>query len=236
MSQGNDGDQALPRPSVVVAKAGTPSHELSPKAIKGILVNPIYAGLGPFPPIVSDLDWVRACASLIKQDGAEQFLVNLLYVLRESLNEDLLQKVRDTAASAKTSKSIVVGPPQANAPRMTSEIPKRPDDERQVGHSRLAARRRVRKLALRKCERGYPMKSTRVIHGGADQLLSSRFPLLRPASKSSAGQPGRDEQTGAVRASLEIETRRSQSVEESRSGVHRAGGYLNRLEIAGHPG
>jgi hypothetical protein len=135
MSQGNDGDQALPRPNVVVAKAGTPSHELSPKAIKGILVNPIYAGLGPFPPIVSDLEWVRACATLIKQDGAEQFLVNLLYVLRESLNEDLLQKVRDTAASAKKGKSIVVGPPQARAPRLPSEMPDRTDDERQIGET-----------------------------------------------------------------------------------------------------
>jgi hypothetical protein len=51
--------------------------------------------------MVSDLDWVRACARLIKQDGAEQFLVNLLDVLRESLNEDLLQELRNSAASAK---------------------------------------------------------------------------------------------------------------------------------------
>ena len=60
-------------------------HELSPEAIRGILVNPIYAGVGPFPRLVEDAAWVRACAKLIEKDGSEQFLVNLLFVLRECL-------------------------------------------------------------------------------------------------------------------------------------------------------
>jgi hypothetical protein len=49
---------------------------------------PIYTGVGPFPRLVEDAAWVRACAKLIKEEGAEQFLVNLLYVLRESLPEE----------------------------------------------------------------------------------------------------------------------------------------------------
>ena len=81
----NGGHPPLPAPNVVVARSGTPMHELSPAAVKGILVNPIYAGVGPFPQLVEDEAWVRACVKLIEEEGAQQFLVNLLFVLRECL-------------------------------------------------------------------------------------------------------------------------------------------------------
>jgi hypothetical protein len=35
-----------------------------------------------------DAVWVRACAKLIEEEGPEQFLVNLLYVLRECFQEE----------------------------------------------------------------------------------------------------------------------------------------------------
>jgi hypothetical protein len=60
-------------------------HEPTPAAIKGVLVNPIYTGVGPFPRLVEDEAWVRACAKLIEEEGSDQFLVNLLHVLRECL-------------------------------------------------------------------------------------------------------------------------------------------------------
>ena len=81
--ESNGGSKPLPAPNVVVARAGTPLEELSPEAVKGILVNPIFAAVGPFPRLVEDAAWVRACARLIEEEGAEQFLVNLLHVLRE---------------------------------------------------------------------------------------------------------------------------------------------------------
>src|SRR5262245_58276782 len=81
----NGGYPPLPAPNVVVAWSGTPMHELSPAALKGILVNPIYTGMGPFPRVVSGHAWVRACTKLIEEEGTEQFLVNLLHVLRDSL-------------------------------------------------------------------------------------------------------------------------------------------------------
>jgi hypothetical protein len=84
----NGGHPPLPAPNVAVARAGTPMHELSPAAIKGILVNPIYTGVGPFPRLVKDEAWVRACAKLIEEEGADQFLVNLLYALRECFQEE----------------------------------------------------------------------------------------------------------------------------------------------------
>ena len=83
--EGSGGESPLPAPNVVVARSGTPPDELSPEAVKGILVNPIYAGLGPFPRLVQDDAWVRGCARMIEEEGAEQVLVNLLYVLRECL-------------------------------------------------------------------------------------------------------------------------------------------------------
>jgi len=81
-------NEPLPAPNVVVARAGTPLQELSPEAVKGILINPIYTGVGPFPRMVQDEAWVRACAKLIEEDGVEQFLVNLLHLLRECFHEE----------------------------------------------------------------------------------------------------------------------------------------------------
>ena len=81
--EGNGSDQPLPAPNVVVARTGAPLHKLPAEAVKGILVNPIYTGIGPFPRLVEDAAWVRACAKLIEEEGPDQFLVNLLYVLRE---------------------------------------------------------------------------------------------------------------------------------------------------------
>ena len=78
----------LPAPNVVVARSGTPPDQLSPEAVKGILVNPLYTGVGPFPRLVEDAAWVRACAKLIAEEGSAQFLVNLLYVLRECFQEE----------------------------------------------------------------------------------------------------------------------------------------------------
>jgi hypothetical protein len=85
--EGNGTDQPLPAPNVTVARSGTRLEELAPEAVKGILVNPIYTGVGPFPRLVQDGAWVRACARLIEEEGAHQFLVNLLYVLRECFQE-----------------------------------------------------------------------------------------------------------------------------------------------------
>jgi hypothetical protein len=87
-AEGNGSDRPLPAPNVVVTRAGAPVHELPREAVKGILVNPIYAGVGPFPRLVEDAAWVRACAKLIQEEGAEQFLVNLLHVLRECFREE----------------------------------------------------------------------------------------------------------------------------------------------------
>ena len=76
----------LPRPNVEV-RFSDEEGELTPAEIRGMVCNPIYAGFGPFPPLVSDEQWVAAAGQFIKKEGTEQFLVNLLFVLRKTFEE-----------------------------------------------------------------------------------------------------------------------------------------------------
>lgn len=50
--------------------------------IRKMITNPVYAGLGPYPAIVSDADWIAAASKLIKQRGAASFLREMLANLR----------------------------------------------------------------------------------------------------------------------------------------------------------
>lgn len=60
-------------------------EEMNEAAARGMLSNPVYVGVPPYNRVVSDEAWVRAAVKLIEEDGAEQFLVNLLYMLRVSM-------------------------------------------------------------------------------------------------------------------------------------------------------
>ena len=71
----------LPKVNVEFGRSG---DEMTPAKMRGMICNPIYAGIDPFPALISDEEWVRAATQMIKKEGREQFLVNLLYVLRES--------------------------------------------------------------------------------------------------------------------------------------------------------
>lgn len=73
----------LPKPNVEFA-ANADSGEMTPEKVRSLFCNPIYAGFGPFPALIDDDTWVRAAAQAIREHGPEQFLVNLLYVLRKS--------------------------------------------------------------------------------------------------------------------------------------------------------
>jgi hypothetical protein len=77
----------LPQPNVRFRTADQ-LGDLTPADLRGIICNPVYAGLGPFPAIVSDEEWVTAAARAIREDGAEQFLVNLLHVLRATFADE----------------------------------------------------------------------------------------------------------------------------------------------------
>jgi len=74
----------LPRPSV-----GSPDSEASPgkfdeSGVKGMAMNPVYAGVGEYPKMVTDDQWVAAAGRVLEEDGPEQFLVNMLHILRRT--------------------------------------------------------------------------------------------------------------------------------------------------------
>jgi len=86
---GRSGDQdntePIPRPNVYVPRAGEDPGNFGEAGIKGMMINPIYAGIGEYPRLMSDEQWVRAAKKVLEEDSAEQFLVNLLHVLRSTL-------------------------------------------------------------------------------------------------------------------------------------------------------
>ncbi len=73
----------LPPPNAAFRTSGQ-TGDITPAEVRGMISNPVYAGMGPFPALVSDEEWVAAATQAIKKEGAEQFLVNLLYVLRQT--------------------------------------------------------------------------------------------------------------------------------------------------------
>ena len=81
------GNRKLPPPNAKFRSADQTGN-LTPAEIRGMICNPVYAGFGPFPALVSDEQWVATAAKAIEKEGVDQFLVNLLYVLRETFAED----------------------------------------------------------------------------------------------------------------------------------------------------
>jgi hypothetical protein len=82
-NQGKSGP--LPKPNVYVPRAGEDPRNLGAAGIKGMVINPIYTGVSEYPRMISDEQWVSAAKKVLEEDGAEQFLVNLLHVLRSTL-------------------------------------------------------------------------------------------------------------------------------------------------------
>ena len=84
-SNGED-DAPLPQPNADMRR-NDDNGEFTEGQIRGIICNPIYAGIGPYPALIDDKMWVNAASRSIEKDGNEQFLVNLLHLLRQSLQD-----------------------------------------------------------------------------------------------------------------------------------------------------
>lgn len=77
----------LPKPNVEYATAAD-AGDMTPEKVRGMIANPIYTGIGPFAVLISDQEWIENAVREIEKGGAEQFLVNMLYVLRRSFDTD----------------------------------------------------------------------------------------------------------------------------------------------------
>jgi len=84
--ESNGPQDPLPPPNVKVRKSGD-TGPWTEGQVRGIIANPLYAGIGPYPSLVTDEQWVRAAAKAVREDGSEQFFVNLLAVLRDGLKD-----------------------------------------------------------------------------------------------------------------------------------------------------
>jgi hypothetical protein len=84
-----DGDLPdLPEPDVEFMATGTRPEDITAAGVKGLTMNPIYADVGQFTPSVTDKEWVAACRTIIEGDGSEQFLVNMLALLRSTFGHE----------------------------------------------------------------------------------------------------------------------------------------------------
>ena len=83
--EGNPGGRRrLPLPNVGALEHGDDPSKFGVAEIKGMVINPIYAGVADYPRLVTDEDWVGSARNVLAEDGPDQFLVNLLYVLRRT--------------------------------------------------------------------------------------------------------------------------------------------------------
>jgi hypothetical protein len=67
----------LPKPNAIAPMSGETNW--TAEKVKAIFCNPLYIG----HPL-SEEEWVRQAAKMIKEDGREQFLVNMLAVMRQT--------------------------------------------------------------------------------------------------------------------------------------------------------
>ena len=81
---------SLPKPNAEFVE-DSDKEELDEEVARGVICNPVYAGFGPFPNLVDDKTWIEANKAAIEVDGAEQYLVNLLHLLRSSFKETEIQ-------------------------------------------------------------------------------------------------------------------------------------------------
>jgi hypothetical protein len=84
----------LPNPNVSHTPPDT--DKLDDRTVKGMICNPIYTGVPPFQQLVSDEAWIQAATQLIAEEGPQQFLVNMLYMLRQSMEAHLNVKATDS--------------------------------------------------------------------------------------------------------------------------------------------
>jgi hypothetical protein len=99
-------ENPVPKPTV---RPGTGSSwEVSD--VRAVLCNPVNAGLGPFKHAVPEDLWLKAAEKQVAEYGAEQYLVNVLFMLKESFKRVQGHPPRDVSLETDYIIATDVGP------------------------------------------------------------------------------------------------------------------------------
>ena len=75
----------VPLPDVAYPGDRDWQDEWNEKMVGGVICNPVYAGIPPFPAMVDDQTWIGAGVTMVGNVGLRQYLVNVLYELKKSM-------------------------------------------------------------------------------------------------------------------------------------------------------
>jgi hypothetical protein len=57
----------------------------SERMLAGLICNPAYTGIPPYPSVVDKETWIAAGLRMAREEGLRQYLVNVLYQLKKSI-------------------------------------------------------------------------------------------------------------------------------------------------------
>ncbi len=78
-------EEDVPLPDVAYPGDRDWQDEWNEKMVGGIICNPVYAGIPPFPKMIDDKAWIAAGVKMVNNVGLRQYLVNVLYELKKSM-------------------------------------------------------------------------------------------------------------------------------------------------------
>jgi len=70
-----------------ISVPGPDEQDWTAAKFMAMIVNPVYAGVGPYPRIIEDEVWIKAIGIMIKNMGPDLVLRVLLDSLRQALEE-----------------------------------------------------------------------------------------------------------------------------------------------------
>lgn len=67
--------------------SGGDSRPWNTNDIRGVLHNPIYVGIGPYPALIDEATWIKAQESAVKEDGFATVLGQIRRLAEDSLGD-----------------------------------------------------------------------------------------------------------------------------------------------------
>lgn len=67
---------------------GSMKERRTEEGVEEVLANPVYFGLGPYPPLIEPEAFIKAGVKLIEEIGAERYLTDLVCNLLKYLRYD----------------------------------------------------------------------------------------------------------------------------------------------------